>query len=68
MWKKCLHCERWARTRGCCLRCYQQRLNRVTAGEATWPELEEAGEVMPNRVLASRQYLWRRFHGERKVS
>jgi hypothetical protein len=43
-------------TRGCCHRHYKRLAARVRAGEATWDQLEAAGERRPPNPDALRRY------------
>ncbi len=51
MQKKCLtsYCDRAAKSRGLCERCYQLARYAVSKGRTTWQELEDKGFISPGK-------------------
>ena len=62
---KCLTegCERLARTRGVCDRCYSRFYESIKNGSTTFEGLEAAGRVLPSGAARSKTYLRRQVFG-----
>ena len=59
MSKKCLHCDRIPRTRGCCAPCYDRLHLLVQKGLTTFEKLEREGKVLPpknNKAMLVRRF------------
>ena len=63
--RKCLTegCERLARTRGVCDRCYSRLWTLIKNGSITFEGLEAAGRVLPSGAARSKTYLRRQVFG-----
>ena len=63
--RKCLTegCERWARMRGVCNRCYSRLYTLVKNGSSSFESLEDAGRILPSGADRSKTYLRRQVFG-----
>ena len=62
---KCLTegCERLARTRGVCNRCYSRLWTLIKNGSTTFESIEIAGRILPSGAERSKTYLRRQVFG-----